>query len=365
MFKHHKQPKQSIIPQLTIDCIHRDQMKLFQDIDDKQLPSIRLHRDTLVEKCSKKNATLDDKLELTDKIKELDCKILKLSNQKINYMLNNSGNIFTYFKNKKSIYECNNKTTVVDGFFGSAVTDTPTPTKIFDCQITTYERDCDLEKFIINTDKCSNCMVGEMIAIDYDGVLICNRCSSLQKHLVENDKPSFKEPPKEVCFYAYKRINHFREILAQFQAKETTQIPDSVIENIVKQLKKERIDVNNMSNKTVKDVLKKLGYNKFYEHIPFIKDKLGIRPPIMCAELETLLCNLFSDIQAPYTKYCPDDRTNFLNYHYTIYKLCELLDQRKFLPFFPMLKDPEKRIEQDEIWKKICDELNWEFIPTI
>ena len=85
----------------------------------------------------------------------------------------------------------------------------------------------------------------------------------------------------------------------------------------------------------------------------------------MCAELETLLCNLFSDIQAPYTKYCPDDRTNFLNYHYTIYKLCELLDQRKFLPFFPMLKDPEKRIEQDEIWKKICDELNWEFIPTI
>ena len=28
------------------------------------------------------------------------------------------------------------------------------------------------------------------------------------------------------------------------------------------------------------------------------------------------------------------------------------------------LKDKEKRIEQDEIWKKICEELNWEFIPT-
>ena len=46
-------------------------------------------------------------------------------------------------------------------------------------------------------------------------------------------------------------------------------------------------------------------------------------------------------------------------------KLCELLDQRQFLPFFPMLKDREKRIEQDEIWKKICEELDWEFIPTI
>ena len=44
--------------------------------------------------------------------------------------------------------------------------------------------------------------------------------------------------------------------------------------------------------------------------------------------------------------------------------MCELLDEREFLPYFPMLKDP-KRIEQDEIWKKICKELHWEFIPTI
>jgi hypothetical protein len=29
-----------------------------------------------------------------------------------------------------------------------------------------------------------------------------------------------------------------------------------------------------------------------------------------------------------------------------------------------MLKDKEKRIEQDYIWKKICEELNWVFIPT-
>ena len=43
---------------------------------------------------------------------------------------------------------------------------------------------------------------------------------------------------------------------------------------------------------------------------------------------------------------------------------CELLDETTFLPFFPMLKDPIKRIEQDEIWK-ICKELDWQFIPTI
>jgi hypothetical protein len=30
-----------------------------------------------------------------------------------------------------------------------------------------------------------------------------------------------------------------------------------------------------------------------------------------------------------------------------------------------MLKDREKIIEQDEIWKKMCSELDWEFIATV
>ena len=60
--------------------------------------------------------------------------------------------------------------------------------------------------------------------------LVCKGfCFNFIPILIEHEKPSYKEPPKEVCFYAYKRINHFREILAQFQAKETTQIPNQVL----------------------------------------------------------------------------------------------------------------------------------------
>ena len=59
--------------------------------------------------------------------------------------------------------------------------------------------------------------------------------------LIDSDKPSYKEPPKEVQYYSYKRINHFNEWLAQFQAKETTQIPQEVYDKILLELKKERI----------------------------------------------------------------------------------------------------------------------------
>ena len=318
--------------------------------------------------------SVDERLHLSDNLQAVKQEIIAIKKREKEYLLNNSQFIFDYFEYKKNIAECSNKTnaTVLDTFFKISVDD-PSQREQLSKERQTIQKymnnvdnTClDINNFIVATDICKFCNKGELIAVDYEGVMICNFCSNSIRYLIENEKPSYKEPPKEVCFYAYKRINHFREILAQFQAKETTQIPDEVIENINSQMKKERISLAQMSNKRTKDMLKKLGYNKFYEHIPFIKDKLGIKPPIMSSELETTLCNLFMDIQSPYARYCPDNRVNFLNYYYTVYKLCELLDQHQFLPYFPMLKDREKRIEQDEIWKNICEELDWEFIPTI
>ena len=55
-----------------------------------------------------------------------------------------------------------------------------------------------------------------------------------------------------------------REILAQFQAKETTNIPAEVFENIKNKNKKERIELKDLTNSKTKEILKNLGYNKYY-----------------------------------------------------------------------------------------------------
>ena len=222
-----------------------------------------------------------------------------------------------------------------------------------------------IDKYVENPSECLNCKNGELIPVHSEGILVCNNCFTHVKHLIENDKPSYKEPPKEVCFYAYKKINHFKEILSQFQGKETTQIPDKVIEELLLQIKKERIELADLSYYKCKDLLKKLGYNKYYEHINFIKNKIGIKPVVISQELEETLCNFFMEIQYPYAKHCPDYRVNFLHYYYVLFKLFELLDQTEYLVHIPMLKDREKLIEQDTIWKNICNELDWEFIATI
>jgi hypothetical protein len=223
----------------------------------------------------------------------------------------------------------------------------------------------DMNAFVRETDICQSCFKGEMIPLDDEGVLVCNNCAVNVPYLIENEKPSYKEPPKEVCFYAYRKINHWKEILAQHQGKETTQIPDDVIEQIIHQIKKERIGLEQLTYDKTKDILKKLGFNKYYEHIAFIKNKLGIKPPLFSPELEDTLCNLFMEIQPAYAKACPDSRVNFLHYNYVLYKLLELLGETQYLDGISLLKDREKLIEQDEIWKKICMDKDWEYIATV
>jgi hypothetical protein len=315
--------------------------------------------------------SIDECLEIRDRIKEINAAIKKHQQDYKNYYLNNSEYIFEYFETKKTITSGGSmKTKSLNAFFN--LPEAKKTEELFKNQHNNVEKYLasidqtymDVSKYVYPTDICQFCHKGEMIPVESEGILVCNQCAKQVVFLIDNEKPSYKEPPKEACFYAYKRINHFREILAQFQAKETTCIPDNVLESIKQQIKKERIEITQFTDKKAKEIMKKLGFNKYYEHIPFIKDKLGIKPPVMTPDLEDRLCNLFMEIQGPYAKFCPDDRVNFLNYYYTVYKLCELLGRREFLPFFPMLKDREKRIEQDQIWKQICIELDWVFIAT-
>jgi len=363
---------------ITLDNKHKEFMNEFNKDEKDKIPELQKEKNTLRENLKNPEITIENKLEITDRIKEINIKMKELKTKKTEYFLDNSKYIFEYFENKKSISNgnftnnLNNKTKLISNFF--KIKDSENNTNISQSNnkniVQKYlsnidDMFLDVNTFVYQTDICKYCNKGELIPLEDEGVLMCNTCSRNIPYLIENEKPSYKEPPKEVCFYAYKRINHFKEILAQFQGKETTQIPPEVIENIILQIKKERIDLSQITNIKTKEILKKLGYNKYYEHIPFIKDKLGIKPPVMSSELEETLCNLFIELQSPYSKYCPDDRVNFLNYYYTAYKLCELLGETQYLEHFPMLKDKEKRIEQDAIWKKICEELDWEFISTI
>jgi hypothetical protein len=225
-----------------------------------------------------------------------------------------------------------------------------------------------IQDYIFQIDVCNSCKIGELISQEEEGVLICNntKCGIMIPHIIESSKPSNKEPPNEVSYTAYIRLNHFKEILSQFQAKETTQIPPDVIETIRARIKKERIvDITKIDYHKMREILRKLGLNKYFEHIQYINSLFGIKPPIMNEELHETLCMLFIEIQQPWAIHNPPHRRNFFNYTYTLYQLCVLLDQTQYLPYIPMMKDRDKQLEQDMIWKKVCGELGWKFFATL
>ena len=356
----------------TLDTKHTEMIDFFNNNEKEVIPELNEKINTLRKSLNETSGN-EKKKDIREKLNEVKLKRKELVEQKKRYYLDNSKYIFDYFEDKKNIgisCETISNVNTLNMFFCvknkkkmENQTDKINNVKKYFTNLS--DSFLHVDDYTFSDSVCSFCNEGELIPVDDEGIMVCNSCYKNVPFVIENEKSSYKEPPKEVCFYAYKRINHFREIIAQFQAKETTQIPEVVVDEIKNQIKKERIELKNLTNVKAKEILKKLGHNKYYEHIPFIKDIIGIKPPIMTPELEDTLCNLFMEIQAPYAKYCPDDRVNFLNYYYTVYKLCELLDQKQFLPFFPMLKDREKKMEQDVIWKKICNELDWEFAPTI
>ena len=372
----------------TLDGKHKEIMTDFSKDECDIIPRLKEEKQQLLQQIS--NSTLNSNtnsslpieqvMEIKDRIKEIKNTINEIKSRKNNYFLDNSKYIFEYFENKKNIDNTDesgetgnsSKSQLLFNFFkiqktekDNSLSENRNKNIVQKYLSNIDESFIDMNLFVKSTDVCQSCYKGELIPLDDEGVLICNICAVSIPYLIENEKPSYKEPPKEVCFYAYKKINHFKEILAQFQGKETTQIPDDVVEQIQQQIKKERINLEQLTHYKTKEILKKLGFNKYYEHIAFIKNKLGLKPPVFSPELEETLCNLFMEIQSPYSKTCPDYRVNFLNYYYVLFKFCELLGESQYLADIPMLKDREKLIEQDETWKKMCIELDWEFIATV
>jgi hypothetical protein len=372
----------------TLDGKHKEIMTDFSKDECDIIPRLKEEKQQLLQQISNytpnsntnSSLPIEQVMEIKDRIKEIKNTINEIKARKNNYFLDNSKYIFEYFENKKNIDNTDesgetgnsSKSQMLFNFFkiqktekDNSLSENRNKNIVQKYLSNIDESFIDMNLFVKSTDVCQSCYKGELIPLDDEGVLICNICAVSIPYLIENEKPSYKEPPKEVCFYAYKKINHFKEILAQFQGKETTQIPDDVVEQIQQQIKKERINLEQLTHYKTKEILKKLGFNKYYEHIAFIKNKLGLKPPVFSPELEETLCNLFMEIQSPYSKTCPDYRVNFLNYYYVLFKFCELLGESQYLADIPMLKDREKLIEQDETWKKMCIELDWEFIATV
>ena len=387
-YKAAKQKKQTTLKEGTLDIKHRDTMKRL-DKEKKNLPTLKKdldkYKSQLINLDKKDPTTLTtndaaSKSQLKNSIDDIESKVNTIENNynEIDYLFDTSDILCDYYdiindKNKKPT----SHKSIMDFFkkpSPSVRAPQPTEEKVHKNRAELYDQYMSItepgsvKKKHTNklVQHCLVCNIEKTLIIS-DGIMVCTKCGDTDFIIIESDKPNFKEPIPDTSAYAYKRINHFNEWLSQFQAKESTEIPNETFGEILLEINKSRIhNLALLTPEKMRQILKKLRYNKYYEHIPHIINKLnGVPPPNMTREVEERMRVMFRQIQEPFTLHCPKDRKNFLSYSYVLHKFCQLMELDAFLQCFPLLKSREKLQQQDRIWKLICKTLGWEFIASI
>jgi len=359
----------------TLDSVHQSIVTGIRD-ETTNICELRAHVSNIETELEtlNKSTELNDILKaskLRDEMKDIQTR-LEQANPLTDYYLKNADIMLKYYGSGEKVQHTSvpaDQNTFVK-YLSQTVSETVAPSKkkLFDefatrMKLNTGEP-AEVKKAV--TEHCDKCNIAREESSD-EGILICPLCGSEEYMLVVSDQPSFRDPPKERNNYAYKKINHQNEILNQFQAKESTIIPNEVMNEVVLEIKKRRIqNVAELTEKDMREILKKLNRSKYYEHATHIISRLnGNPPPTITPEIEEKIRAMFQEIQAPFLLYCPDDRTNFLSYSYILYKFFELLELDEYKVYFPLLKSRDRLIAHDFIWQKICDYLKWEFIRSV
>jgi hypothetical protein len=229
-----------------------------------------------------------------------------------------------------------------------------------------FEKYCQITEGIrVNPDDgskrikyCLECKIEKILNL-VESSYICPLCGDMEVIIIDEDVQIKDYSP-------YKRLNRFREWLNAFQAKQSPEIDNSIYNEIIDELNKRRItDLSILNREKMRNILKKLKFNYLYEHTHYIINKLtGLPPPKITRDMEKMFIRMFLMIQEPWSKYKPIDRKNFLSYGYVLHKFCELLELDHLLDCFPLHKQLDILMENDCIWKKICTDLNWDFISS-
>jgi hypothetical protein len=219
---------------------------------------------------------------------------------------------------------------------------------------------------------CTTCLI-EKTLIQSEGVFVCQQCGVAEHIIIESEVPSHKDAMNEKPKYPYNPINHLIEKLNQYQAKQTTIIPQAIYDIIKLELKKQMMDIADITPDIIQKILKKYRKNMYYEHHYLIFSHItGTPPPSLTREEEEQIKKMFKETEKPFKLFKPENRDNYLNYSYVLNKLFLILgdikndEDIKFrmynnAQYFKLLKSRDKLRLQDMIWKNICKYLDWPF----
>ena len=233
-------------------------------------------------------------------------------------------------------------------------------------------------EYISNEDtriniKCNSCNIPYEEMSDS---LLCTSCGNtsytgdISKEMTYKEMKDYTVKP----VFTYQKSTHLTDWIRRFTANENRVIDQDILDKVLLEANKQRItDLNQLTEDMVKKFLKRLNLNDYYDNVINIINRLNGRPAFkLSQEIENKLKLMFQQIQEPFNKHKPASRKNFLSYSYILYQLFTILGLEEYRVYFPLLKSIDKLRQQDEIFKKIVEDMaeidktvNWIFYPTV
>ena len=234
---------------LTLDAQYN---KKIAEFEKRQNKIIKLQRDLksdekkLIYFKKKTKIKMDDKdfeeyFKLMDniRIKEEEINNLNSFKKESEFFLNTGDILSEYYSEKQNIENNTNKKhntdsssdpSVIDFFFNK--THSINHTVLLNNYLQTINENYTKKKITkINTNICKVCNI-EMLVYNIEGILECPQCSRIEYNVMDYSKPSYKDPPPEISYFAYKRLNHFNEYKCIY-AKHILNILKNILNNYI------------------------------------------------------------------------------------------------------------------------------------
>lgn len=165
----HKTNKKIILDEksiITLDSKHKEIEREFDHEKNILLPELRSKKKHLSKLLETNELSIEQRLEINDKIQELTINIQQLKKKRKDYYLNNNQYIFDYFENKKEVSMNNNKTKLLNSFFNLGSSNESSNINVNKEHILKYlsnldESFIDINKYIYNNEVCQICRRGE------------------------------------------------------------------------------------------------------------------------------------------------------------------------------------------------------------
>lgn len=218
------------------------------------------------------------------------------------------------------------------------------------------------------SDFCPKCQVVYDIE-EKTAEFTCKLCGHIEKMygVVFEDEQFFYQEGQRTKHGKYDPIKHAKFWLDRIQGKETTEIPESVINAVKRCIRRDQLWIHDVTCEVVRSYLKQTKNTNYNNHVVLIRKIItGVEPEQLTDHEIRLIYMYFGISTQKFNQLKGDSRKNNCPYHpFFIYKIIEQVlrdapysSRRKNILSCIHLQSRDTLIENDKMWFDIC-----EYIP--